>query len=181
MMGVEYGYKFVDETAEATVKRLITPHQINKIKLNPSRSNFAIIGKRSEIFNWLGNHGHLEVEYDQEFNFDSMGNPLTIPLLLCELYIEDSDDDNVHDNVHNNNHNNMFHKIFNKNKVHINPSTRMRLEIRPYHSQLAFLNNQQQKDNLVERKKATNGITLLQLLKAWTENDCCDRSTSDYE
>ncbi|CAG8454208.1 3002_t:CDS:2 [Diversispora eburnea] len=145
-MGVEYGYKFVDETAEATVKRLITPHQIDKIKLNPSRSNFSIIGKRSEIFSWMGNNGHLEIEY-QGF-FSSMENHLTIPLLLCELYIED---------------------------VHVGPSTRMRLEIRPDNSQLDLQNNQ---PNFVERKKATNGITLLQLSKAW---DCCDRSTSDYE
>lgn len=168
MMGVEYGYKFVDETAEATVKRLITPHQIDKIKLNPSRSNFTIIGKRSEIFNWMDNHGHLEIEY-QGFNF----TPLTIPLLLCELYIEDGEEDNVNDNVNNShhNHNNVLKKIFNKNKVHITPSTRMRLEIRPD-------NNHNNQPNFVERKKATNGITLLQLSKAW---DCCDRSTSDYE
>lgn len=162
----------VDETANETTKRLVIPHRIDKINLTPSKSLFVITGKRCEIFNWMNEHGYVEVEYNQEFDFTLTGNSLTIPLILFELRIDEGNDGDDSDEMCSNG--SKLKKIFHKNKAHISRSTRMRLEVRSY-SQLDE-NNQ----NYVKRQKAKNGITLQQLLKAWTESEN-DRRNSDYE
>ncbi|CAG8531295.1 2353_t:CDS:2 [Acaulospora morrowiae] len=180
-MTVEYGYLCVDTADAGTTakQKLYIPHTFDKIHLTPSRPKFTIIGKLSEILDWMKHNKNVVVEYDQEFDFSLLRTrrnhsqkiaPLELPMILFNLY-------NITEDHHHHVSRSIKKFIFGNKRD--SASTIMCLEI---HS-VRDVDGTQQK-NRVWHDTFKSGTKFKKILLSWTEasshNDA-DFKANDFE